>query len=230
MAEISGFNRILTLLRKERGITQKEAASSLGISQALLSHYEKGIRECGLDFVVRAADFYGVSCDYLLGRSPDRTGMTLSVDDLPDDDSREDAKFKGSVLPILNKRLLTNSISVLYDLLLKVSSKALVSEISNYLMTAFYRVFRMVYAANPKNQSDMFSTPKQLYEGFSDASMKRSEAKINAMLSGCKIESVEQIEDVESLALTTEGISREYPQNATALFNLIQQTEKNLTK
>ena len=61
------FPRILTLLRKEKGISQKAAASDLGISQALLSHYEKGIRECGLDFLVRTADYYGVSCDYLLG-------------------------------------------------------------------------------------------------------------------------------------------------------------------
>ena len=53
------FPRVLTLLRKERGISQKLAASKLGISQALLSHYEKGIRECGLDFLIRCADFYG---------------------------------------------------------------------------------------------------------------------------------------------------------------------------
>ena len=46
------FNRIIKLLRKERGITQKQAAEDLGVSQALLSHYEKGIRECGLDFVI----------------------------------------------------------------------------------------------------------------------------------------------------------------------------------
>ena len=52
------FPRILTLLRKERGISQKQAAQDLGISQALLSHYEKGIRECGLDFIVRSADYY----------------------------------------------------------------------------------------------------------------------------------------------------------------------------
>ena len=228
MAGQSGFNRILTLLRKERGITQKEAAAKLGISQALLSHYEKGIRECGLEFVVRAADFYGVSCDYLLGRSPDRSGMTLSVDDLPDDDNRDDAKFKGSVLPVLNKRLLTNSISVLYDLLLKISSKQLVNEISNYLMTAFYKVFRQVYSANPKNQKDIFSSPKQLYQGYSDASMKRSEARISAMLSGSKIDEIEPVSNADELLLTTESISAEYPQNATALFNLIQLTEKNL--
>ena len=55
------FNRIITLLRKERGITQKQAAQELGISQAQLSHYEKGIRECGLEFVVQIADYYNVS-------------------------------------------------------------------------------------------------------------------------------------------------------------------------
>ena len=66
------FNRIITLLRKERGITQKQAAQDLGISQAQLSHYEKGIRECGLAFVVQVADYYDVSCDYLLGRSAER--------------------------------------------------------------------------------------------------------------------------------------------------------------
>ena len=51
------FSRLLTLLRKEKGISQKSAAQQLGVSQALLSHYENGIRECGLDFLVRAAYF-----------------------------------------------------------------------------------------------------------------------------------------------------------------------------
>ena len=77
------FSRIITLLRKERRITQKEAAAQLGISQALLSHYEKGIRECGLDFVVRVADFYGVSCDYLLAR----TDMKKTVKTLDDEEN-----------------------------------------------------------------------------------------------------------------------------------------------
>ena len=61
------FSKRLTLLRKERGITQKQAAQDLGVSQALLSHYEKGIRECGLEFVARVCEYYKVSADYLLG-------------------------------------------------------------------------------------------------------------------------------------------------------------------
>lgn len=64
----SDFARNLTLLRKERKISQKQAAADLGVSQALLSHYEKGVRECGLKFLVKAADYYNVSCDSLLGR------------------------------------------------------------------------------------------------------------------------------------------------------------------
>ena len=97
------FNRIIKLLRKERGITQKQAAEDLGVSQALLSHYEKGIRECGLDFVVRVADYYNVSCDYLLGRSAERNGMMLSAEDIPNPDKMKDNIYHGSVLPTMNK-------------------------------------------------------------------------------------------------------------------------------
>ena len=108
------FNRIIKLLRKERGITQKQAAEDLGVSQALLSHYEKGIRECGLDFVVRVADYYNVSCDYLLGRSAERNGMMLSAEDLPNPDKMKDNIYHGSVLPTMNKKLISNGLNVLY--------------------------------------------------------------------------------------------------------------------
>ena len=45
------FPKILSNLRRSRGISQKKAAEELGISPALLSHYENGIRECGVDFL-----------------------------------------------------------------------------------------------------------------------------------------------------------------------------------
>ena len=93
------FNRIITLLRKERGITQKQAAQELGISQAQLSHYEKGIRECGLEFVVQIADYYNVSCDYLLGRSAERSGQTIKVEELPDAGGATSGSiYRGSVV------------------------------------------------------------------------------------------------------------------------------------
>ena len=46
------FSRTLSLLRQEKGVSQRKAAAELGISQALLSHYENGIREPGLAFVI----------------------------------------------------------------------------------------------------------------------------------------------------------------------------------
>ena len=64
-----GFSDIMSDLRRARGLSQRTAAADLHISQALLSHYENGAREPGLDFVCRACDYYGVSADYLLGRS-----------------------------------------------------------------------------------------------------------------------------------------------------------------
>ena len=67
--KLSKFATVLSQLRKERGISQKKAATDLGISQALLSHYEKGIRECGLGFLVKIADYYNVSIDYLLDQT-----------------------------------------------------------------------------------------------------------------------------------------------------------------
>ena len=63
------FPKIISNLRKSKGISQKQAAIDLGISQALLSHYEKGIRECGLDFLIKLSDYYEVTCDELLGVS-----------------------------------------------------------------------------------------------------------------------------------------------------------------
>ena len=59
----------------------RTAAEALNISQALLSHYENGAREPGLDFVRRACDYYGVSADYLLCRSenPDSTASAAAA-------------------------------------------------------------------------------------------------------------------------------------------------------
>lgn len=63
------FCDILAALRKDKGVSQRKAAAELHISQALLSHYENGAREPGLPFLCRACDYYGVTADYLLGRT-----------------------------------------------------------------------------------------------------------------------------------------------------------------
>jgi transcriptional regulator with XRE-family HTH domain len=69
----ASFSQALSRLRREKGVSQRQAAQALEVSQALLSHYENGIREPGLAFVSRACDYYQVSADYLLGRTGERT-------------------------------------------------------------------------------------------------------------------------------------------------------------
>ena len=76
------FSRTLSLLRQERGVSQRTAAGDLGISQALLSHYENGIREPGLSFVVRACEYYHVSADFMLGRTLSREGSMLTHEEV----------------------------------------------------------------------------------------------------------------------------------------------------
>ena len=63
------FHETLAALRRVRGLNQRQVAADLGISQALLSHYENGAREPGLNFVCRVCDYYGVTADYLLCRT-----------------------------------------------------------------------------------------------------------------------------------------------------------------
>ena len=74
------FCENLAQLRREKGVSQRKAASDLQISQALLSHYENGAREPGLAFVCRACDYYGVTADYLLGRTGDEAAPRLGPD------------------------------------------------------------------------------------------------------------------------------------------------------
>lgn len=59
-------------LRIDRGYTQKQIAEVLGISQNTYSQYEIGVLNYPVDAIVKLADFYNVSTDYLLGRTPIR--------------------------------------------------------------------------------------------------------------------------------------------------------------
>lgn len=223
------FPRVLTLLRKEKGISQKQAAAELGISQALLSHYEKGIRECGLSFVVRAANFYGVSCDYLLGRSPDRSGAVLSIDDIPEPDAAgKENVFKGSLLPTLNKKLIANSLNIVFDLLQKAGSRELTTEVSEYLMTAVYKMFRYIYAANAKNPDGMFTTDSPVFEELSSAAMIICEMKVRCTAAGIETEGIVPFRDAQRLSLTPQQIVADYPLFATSLSNLVKTVETRM--
>ena len=66
--EIMEFENIRNL-RIDGGYTQKEIGEYLGISQNTYSQYEIGVLRYPVDVIVKLADFYNVSTDYLLGRT-----------------------------------------------------------------------------------------------------------------------------------------------------------------
>lgn len=60
----------LTALRKDKNLTQQQMADALGMSRGTLGHYEIGRREPDYETLQQFADFFGVTTDYLLGRTP----------------------------------------------------------------------------------------------------------------------------------------------------------------
>ena len=225
----TAFPRILTLLRKERGISQKQASEELEVSQALLSHYEKGIRECGLDFVVRAADFYHVSCDYLLGRTADKTGAVIAVEEIPENDpSVKENKLRGSVLPVLNKKLVVNSLNIIYDMLQRCNNKALTTEVSSYLMMAVYSTFRQLYSANPKNPEALFSVPKYMFQPAMTGELARTAAVLGQLAAGQNIGDEEGLNTEDAPLISSDTLAADYPLFASSLFNLLKNAETRL--
>ncbi len=224
----SDFSRIITLQRKERHISQKQAAFDLGISQALLSHYEKGIRECGLSFLVTIADYYNVSCDYLLGRTPEPEGKTLNIEDIPDDDGNN--RMPSPEIINFNRKIINNSISMLFSLAQKANSITLIKEVSSYLMLSVYKLFRIVYNANPNNDQKLFKIPKVIANDSANAIISMSEADIKAASSGIRVDDNDCISNSETLYITTATLSKDYPQYSSSLLNLIKVSEDRIAK
>lgn len=67
----------LKTLREDRGINQQRLAVELNVSQAMISKYELGLSEPDISTIKRIAAFFGVSTDYLLEVSNDKTGISV---------------------------------------------------------------------------------------------------------------------------------------------------------
>jgi transcriptional regulator with XRE-family HTH domain len=75
-------------LREERGMTQKELAEALGIDRTAIAKYESGASGAKSEMLEKLATFFGVSTDYLLGR----TNRKAPVHELSD--GYEDAELR----------------------------------------------------------------------------------------------------------------------------------------
>ena len=179
----SEFSRTLSLLRQERGVSQRTAAKDLGISQALLSHYENGIREPGLAFVVKACDYYNVSADFILGRTLSREGNMLTKQDILNA-AEPGNVLQGSVLATLQSKLVGGAVGVLFGLLGKLGDKNAINAAGAYLSDGGYQLYRHFYRAAGANE-DYFSLKREEFAlGLAEADMKLSQGRYVRALEG----------------------------------------------
>ena len=132
-------------------------------------------------------------------------------------------------MKFLNKKLIVNSLHIIFDLLGKINNKSLTSEISSFLMLAVYRMFRVVYSVNPKNEEAVFTIPKAVANSYACAKMAVKEANASAVSQGAKMKGLTAIaKREETIPLNTERINQDYQQLSSSLFNLIQNSENFL--
>ena len=83
-SNMRSFGEILTSLREERGIYQKELAAILKVSVGTVSNYENNIHFPDQEALLQLADYFGVTVDYLLGRTSYRYSLdTLNEEYAP---------------------------------------------------------------------------------------------------------------------------------------------------
>lgn len=215
---VSDFPRTLCLLRQEKKISQRKAAGELGVSQALLSHYENGVREPGLSFVVRAADYYGVSADFLLGRTMARDGGAILAEDLTDSSEEKDNVLRGSAASMLSKKLLVNSTSLLYEQVGK--ERGLARAVSEYMSLALYKVYRLLYAMDEASSKKAFAAPQSVFSELCDAEMKKCEVQLRVLAE--KRESV-------SPDMSLEHVQQNWPRLAPSLLSLLHGVDEKIS-
>lgn len=208
----SDFSRTLALLRREKRISQRTAAADLQVSQALLSHYENGLREPGLAFVVRAAEYYGVSCDYLLGRSMSRDNGLL-----PPQTSTE--AEPADAITTMYQKLISDSAALLLDAASRSGSPELVRELSTYLSAVCYKLFRYLYQADPTNPPEAFKAAPERFDALCDALMKLSELRIRCTAAEGEVVRPE-------LSLGT--LSEQFPDTAQSMLTILQNTSDEI--
>ena len=225
MAMNDNFSRVLALLRQEKGISQRKAAGELGISQALLSHYENGAREPGLEFVVRACDFYNVSADYLLGRTLNRDGAVITAEELTDAAEAKET-LRGSIMAKLQKKLLVNAVSILFDLLGKLGSRDAVTHASAYLSAALYQLYRLFYRQAGGNDS-YFSTDSQTFDMDAvSASMTLSRIRFARAMQDKALADKFPAVDAQTLAAEYPGLS----QSAAQVLHSVDEQIRDMQK
>lgn len=166
-----------------------------------------------------------MSCDYLLGRTHHRNGAVISPGTLPSEGPSSLIRGK---LPSAeyHRRVLINSINIVFGILKKINSEGVTRHIANFLYAAVYKMFRLLYSAYKKNPQETFSLGPGLYDAQLDAHMALSQGKARFLLDGNGLENTPGVGQSALPALNPTKLSAEYPLYAPSLFELVQNTEQ----
>lgn len=152
------------------------------MSQAVLSHYENGVREPGLEFVVRAAEYYHVSTDFLLGRTVMREDFAVAPQELSKLRTDEESGQKDTRdYYATNKKLILHSLALVFDMANQTESLHLISNLTMYVNVVIYKLFRQICRlAGAEMSEELFSIPETVWENLSDAELELCEVRIRA--------------------------------------------------
>ena len=222
------FNRIIKLLRTERGITQKQAAEDLHISQALLSHYEKGIRECGPG--LRRPGRRLLRRLLRLSAGPQRRPHRRSPDSRrhPQPDKMKDNVYHGSVLPHHEQK------ADLQQPERPVRQGGPVPQQGprhrdqhlpddGCLQDVPPAVHQRPSQCGQYVQHQRGPVGRLFGRRHADA-----EANVSVLLSGGSVKGDGGVEDTAPLAMTTESLTREFPLYTSSLLNLVKTSETRI--
>lgn len=205
------FPRVLALLRKEKKISQRVAATDLSVSQALLSHYENGLREPGLAFIIRAAEYYDVSCDYLLGRSFSRSSEVKK----PTQKAEIEIDVQSEVF---------QAFYVLLDIVKKSGDEKLLEETEQFFSLNIYKIYRCLFSATNSGMEEIFHIPVDNYNMLCDAALKQQELKITIAAKKCCRDSSR----MHLIPSSPKNIAALFPEYAGAFMDILQKVSQHL--
>ena len=160
---------------------------------------------------MRAADYYGISCDYLLGRSMARDGSAVPTRRIPSEDANRNNE----------KQMVCEAVGLLFDLVQESGSRKLPEELTRYFAIPIYKAFRYLYMADPKSIDAVFRTRVDQFDSLCDAQAKLYELRIRATAAREQLNGMEH-EEFELPNLAPAELVRRYPQAAQSLLTLLQ--------
>lgn len=172
----SDLIRRIKYLRKERGLSQQQLAEEMGVTQATISKIENGQIDPSIGIIRKCAIYYNVSCDYLLGVTPDKKGRTLN------DDNNKEFKGHGNVSSKQYQKIIHNSLDLIYEILERCEMDVLSKNVSMVMMLSVYKLFRSLYNVNPYNPEEFYRINSTIYEDLADGEIFGIQAVIKGLL------------------------------------------------